>query len=133
VSADTVLYANKAEAAAPMKSKFFIRFAPQMHLLQGGEVSTVGESPHDICFARYDVVLASFSSSRYRPGMPKDAFILSDVLEPTLTVVCEPCGRRGRYNVAQLREKYGDAKLLRILEMEVPPKRSPSQARPPIC
>jgi hypothetical protein len=43
--------------------------------------------------------------------MPKDAFTLSDVREPTLTVVCEPCGRRGRYNVARLIEKHGDMRL----------------------
>ena len=47
--------------------------------------------------------------------MPKDAFTLSDVREPTLTVVCEPCGRRGRYNVEKLMAKHGDAKLLYLL------------------
>jgi hypothetical protein len=47
--------------------------------------------------------------------MPKDAFTLSDVREPTLTVVCEPCGRRGRYNVEKLMAKQGDAKLLYLL------------------
>ena len=32
--------------------------------------------------------------------MPRDgSLILSDVRDPTLTIVCEPCGRRGRYNV----------------------------------
>ena len=29
-------------------------------------------------------------------GDAKDAFTLADVREPTLTIVCEPCGRRGR-------------------------------------
>jgi hypothetical protein len=39
-------------------------------------------------------------------------YTLSEVREPTLTIVCEPCGRRGRYAVARLIEKYGaDAKL----------------------
>jgi hypothetical protein len=33
-------------------------------------------------------VLAAFSSARYRALMPKDAFTLSDVREPTLTIVC---------------------------------------------
>jgi hypothetical protein len=47
--------------------------------------------------------------------MPKDAFTLSDVREPTLAVVCEPCGRRGRYNVARLMSKHGDAKILYLL------------------
>jgi hypothetical protein len=28
-----------------------------------------------------------------------------------IEIVCQPCGRRGRYNVARLMEKYGDAKL----------------------
>ena len=47
--------------------------------------------------------------------MPKDAFTLSDVLEPSLTIICEPCGRRGRYNVARLIAKHGDAKILFLL------------------
>jgi hypothetical protein len=34
------------------------------------------------------------------------------VRAPTLTIVCEPCGRRGRYNVERLIAKHGDAKLL---------------------
>jgi hypothetical protein len=33
--------------------------------------------------------------------MPRDgAVVLSDVRSPTLLIVCEPCGRRGTYNVA---------------------------------
>jgi hypothetical protein len=48
--------------------------------------------------------------------MPKDAFTLSDVIEPTLTIVCEPCGRRGRYNVERLMAKPGDAKLPDLLK-----------------
>jgi hypothetical protein len=47
--------------------------------------------------------------------MPKDAFTLSDVREPTLTIVCQPCGRRGRYNVERLMERHGDAKILYLL------------------
>ena len=35
--------------------------------------------------------------------MPRDgSLVLSDVRAPTLTIVCEPCGRRGRYNVDRL-------------------------------
>ena len=33
----------------------------------------------------------------------------------TLSIECEPCGRRGRYNVAKLIEQYGDAKLPDLL------------------
>src|ERR1700677_613431 len=33
----------------------------------------------------------------YCPRRSKDAFTLSDVREPTLTIACDPCGRRGRY------------------------------------
>jgi hypothetical protein len=47
--------------------------------------------------------------------MPKDAFTLSDVREPTLTIVCQPCGRRGRCSVARLIAKHGDAKILYLL------------------
>jgi hypothetical protein len=43
--------------------------------------------------------------------MPKDAVTLSDVREPTLTIVCQPCGCRGRYNVERLIAKHGDARL----------------------
>jgi len=40
--------------------------------------------------------------------MPRDgAVILSDIREPTLTVVCERCGRRGRYNVRRLVAAHG--------------------------
>jgi hypothetical protein len=47
--------------------------------------------------------------------MLKDAFTLSDVREPTLTVVCQPCGPRGRYNVERLMAEHGDAKILYLL------------------
>jgi hypothetical protein len=47
--------------------------------------------------------------------MTKDAFTMSDVREPTLTVVCQPCGRRGRYSVERLIAKHGDAKILFLL------------------
>ena len=43
--------------------------------------------------------------------MRDHAHTLSDFLVPTLSIECEPCGRRGRYSVARLMEKYGDAKL----------------------
>jgi hypothetical protein len=60
-------------------------------------------------------VLASFLLARYLSLVPKDAFTLSDVRAPTLTVVCEPCGRRGRYNVERLVAKHGNAKILYLL------------------
>ena len=48
--------------------------------------------------------------------MPRDgALILADVRAPTLSIVCEPCGRHGIYNVAQLMEQHGDAKLPDLL------------------
>jgi hypothetical protein len=52
---------------------------------------------------------------RYRPTMAKDAYTLSDVRESTLTIVCQPCGRRGRYNVERLMAKHGNAKILYLL------------------
>jgi hypothetical protein len=50
--------------------------------------------------------------------MPRDgAIVLSDVRRPTtLSIVCEPCGRRGTYNVARLMERHGDAKLPDLLQ-----------------
>jgi hypothetical protein len=48
--------------------------------------------------------------------MPRDgSMILSDVRRPTLAIVCEPCGRRGRYNVERLIAEHGDAKLTELL------------------
>jgi hypothetical protein len=49
--------------------------------------------------------------------MPRDgAMTLSDIREPTLAIVCEPCGRYGRYNVARLIAAHGaDAKLADLL------------------
>ena len=48
--------------------------------------------------------------------MPRDgSLVLSDLRQPTLSIVCAPCGRRGRYSVAKLMEQYGDAKLTDLL------------------
>jgi hypothetical protein len=48
--------------------------------------------------------------------MPRDGSIrLSDVETPFLDVVCAPCGRRGRYAVARLMAKHGDARLTDLL------------------
>ena len=48
--------------------------------------------------------------------MPRDgAMILSVVRGPTLAIVCEPCGRRERYNVEWLMAEHGDAKLTDLL------------------
>ena len=66
---------------------------------------------------------------RYRLLMPRDgALILSDVRGPTLSIVCEPCGRRGRYAVARLLKEHGDAKLTDLLRMlaDCPKARSAS-------
>ena len=41
--------------------------------------------------------------------------ILSDVRGLTLTIVCEPCGWRGRYVVERLMAEHGDAKLTDML------------------
>ena len=49
--------------------------------------------------------------------MPRDgAVVLSDLRNPTLSIVCEPCGRRGTYNVVRLMEQHGDAKLTVLLQ-----------------
>jgi hypothetical protein len=48
--------------------------------------------------------------------MPRDgALTLSDVLSPTLSIVCEPCNRHGRYSVARLVEEHGDANLTELI------------------
>jgi len=49
--------------------------------------------------------------------MPRDSSLtLSDVRLPTLAIVCEPCGRRGRYNVEPLIAEHGDAKMTDLLQ-----------------
>jgi hypothetical protein len=49
--------------------------------------------------------------------MPRDgAIILSDPQAPFLHLVCEPCGQRGRYAVARLLAKHGDAKPCQLFE-----------------
>jgi hypothetical protein len=41
--------------------------------------------------------------------MPRDgALTLSDVRSPMLAIVCEPCGRRGRYNLERLMAEQAD-------------------------
>src|SRR6516162_10364009 len=49
--------------------------------------------------------------------MPRDgSLILSDICEPTLKMICERCGRHGRYSVARLIAAHGaDAKLPNLL------------------
>jgi hypothetical protein len=41
----------------------------------------------------------------------KDYLLFSYLRSPTLTIVCEPCGRRGRYAVQRLIAKHGDLRL----------------------
>ena len=50
--------------------------------------------------------------------MPRDgALTLADVRGPFLSIVCEPCGRHGRYRLVWLVEQYGgDAKLTDLLQ-----------------
>jgi hypothetical protein len=50
--------------------------------------------------------------------MPRaGAVTLSDVLEPGLTIVCEPCNRRGSYGVRRLLGKHGNARLPDLLSL----------------
>jgi len=54
------------------------------------------------------------------------AITLSDVQEASLTLVCEPCKRRGRFAVSHLMAKHGNASLpnLRALLSADCPKRA---------
>ena len=64
--------------------------------------------------------------------MPRDgAFILSDVLGPTLSIGCEPCGRHETYKVARLMERYGDAKMTDLLQNRT--QRGRPGLSPPLC
>jgi hypothetical protein len=64
--------------------------------------------------------------------MRDHAHTLSDFRVPTLSIECEPCGRRDRYNVAKLIEPYGDMKLpdLRHVLANCPKARSFQHLRP---
>ena len=45
--------------------------------------------------------------------MPREgSLILSDVRGPTLAIVCELCGRRGRYNVDRLMTEHRALEVL---------------------
>ena len=49
--------------------------------------------------------------------MPDHASLtLSDVKTPTLTIVCSPCSRLERYDVARLIAQHGNAKLTDLLQ-----------------
>jgi hypothetical protein len=52
-----------------------------------------------------------------RSAMPRDGSVsLADVRAPTLSIVCERCGRYGRYDVQRLIAVHGaDAKLPELL------------------
>jgi hypothetical protein len=60
------------------------------------------------------------------------AVTLSDVIDPTLTLVCKPCARKGVYSVARLMAKHGDAKLPDLRAYLSAIARSKSWARPQI-
>jgi hypothetical protein len=57
------------------------------------------------------------SGEALRRAMRDHAHTLSDFLVPTLSIECEPCGRAGRYSVAELMEQYGDARLPELLDV----------------
>jgi hypothetical protein len=58
----------------------------------------------------------------------ENAHTLSDFRVESISIDCEPHGRRGRYNVAKLIEQHGDAKLpdLRHVLANCPKARSQS-------
>ena len=58
--------------------------------------------------------------------MPSDAITLADVREPTIEILCEPCRRRGRYNVERLIAKHGAE--VRLPEAADDSRRSPQSA-----
>jgi hypothetical protein len=79
----------------------------------------------------FNVLRSRFVLLYSPPTMPRDgALILSEVRVPVLSVVCEPCGRRERYDVERLMRQYGwDAKLtdlLPALVADCPKRRSVS-------
>ena len=58
----------------------------------------------------------NLAASELKTPMPRDGSLtLSDVCESTLAMVCEACGRRGRYRIERLMAEHGDAKLTDLL------------------
>jgi hypothetical protein len=47
--------------------------------------------------------------------VPRDSITLADVRKQAVVILCEPCARRGRYNVERLIAKHGDAKMPGLL------------------
>jgi hypothetical protein len=81
----------------------------------------------------FNVLRSCFVPLYSTPIMPRDgAQILSEVRVPVLTVVCEPCGRRERYDVERLTRQSGrTAKLTDLLSelvAECPNRRSSPKA-----
>jgi hypothetical protein len=43
------------------------------------------------------------------------SYVLSDLRSATLSILCETCGRSGRFTVSKLMAEHGDAKLSDLL------------------
>jgi hypothetical protein len=53
--------------------------------------------------------------------MPRGgSYVLSDVVGDTAELVCDKCGRKGRYNVARLIERHGADAKMTYLRAEIP-------------
>jgi hypothetical protein len=63
--------------------------------------------------ARLSRALAAIVPTRLQAR--PERLVLSDLRQPTLSIVCEPCGRRGRYSEAKLKERHGGARLTDLL------------------
>src|ERR1700722_8435600 len=83
-----------------------VLFRPRRQAGPGGNRVEVRLKPLS---QRDEPQLAEVLEPRVRTSVRDHAYTLSDFLVPTLSIECEPCGRRGRYNVARLMEQYGDA------------------------
>ena len=76
----------------------------------------IGTAVADDHQAIVQIAGVAISSMRYRPGNASTApWSCRTFASPALTIVCEPCDRRGRYNVERLMAKHGDAKILYLL------------------
>jgi len=83
-------------------------------------VPPIDLAPYDlVCFTSPNAVAALFERIKSEQGrldiLVNNAFTLSDVREPALTLGCQPCGRRGRYTTSS----YSISAFLSILRAAV--------------
>jgi hypothetical protein len=80
--------------------------------LHRGAAPLIPQRPFGFRSTRLRVKFSLAPDSGYHPAMARLSYLsMGEIAEhlPMLTVQCDRCGRRGRYNTAQLVQRYGAA------------------------